>query len=318
MAWLGQLQHDVVIQICDFGISVCVAASCSARLSQGEQHYLQTLPYRAPEVLLGSPTLHLASDVWSIGCILAELSGGRPPWYGHSASNQLMKIFAFKGTPSGQYWKTLPNYKETLPRWEATKELPVWLRRLGESGAEVFDLCTEMEPVRRITAALASEHIFFDTSFLRLVPPPLGCTSWEGERGPFAMQDGNIGNDLCKWLQGDPWWRAPDGLLARIAENSRKKRKICMTAHETAHKIEANFSLRLRGPLPSQFNAATVEGYCPIRRLEAFCEAWRRVLTPWLVQLGADIAAALESVPQEDLGKNGTFFLATPPTEWFR
>jgi serine/threonine protein kinase len=43
-----------------------------------------TLLYRAPEILLGSPTYGSAVDVWALGCVLAELSTGRPLFFGDS------------------------------------------------------------------------------------------------------------------------------------------------------------------------------------------------------------------------------------------
>ena len=55
--------------------------------------------YRAPEVLLGSQKYDKSADVWSVGCILAELMLGKPFFPGSSTLNQLERIIAFTGKP---------------------------------------------------------------------------------------------------------------------------------------------------------------------------------------------------------------------------
>ena len=52
-----------------------------------------TLWYRAPEVLLGSPRYSTPVDVWSIGCIMAEMCTKRPLFHGDSEIDQLFRIF---------------------------------------------------------------------------------------------------------------------------------------------------------------------------------------------------------------------------------
>ena len=54
-----------------------------------------TLWYRAPEVLLGSPRYSCPIDIWSIGCIFAEMVTKRPLFHGDSEIDQLFRIFRF-------------------------------------------------------------------------------------------------------------------------------------------------------------------------------------------------------------------------------
>ena len=58
-----------------------------------------TLWYRAPEILLGSKTYSTPVDVWSIGCIFAEMLNHKPLFPGDSEIDQLYKIFQVMGTP---------------------------------------------------------------------------------------------------------------------------------------------------------------------------------------------------------------------------
>ena len=54
-----------------------------------------TLWYRAPEVLLGAQRYSCPVDVWSVGCIFAEIVNKRPLFQGDSEIDQLFKIFRF-------------------------------------------------------------------------------------------------------------------------------------------------------------------------------------------------------------------------------
>ena len=61
--------------------------------------YVATRWYRAPEILLGSSKYTYGVDMWSAGCILAELLGGRPLFPGTSTMNQLQRVLGLTGMP---------------------------------------------------------------------------------------------------------------------------------------------------------------------------------------------------------------------------
>ena len=56
--------------------------------------------YRAPEILLGSVHYTYGVDMWSIGCILGELIGGKPMFPGTSTLNQLERVMEIYGRPT--------------------------------------------------------------------------------------------------------------------------------------------------------------------------------------------------------------------------
>ena len=64
--------------------------------------YVATRWYRAPEVLMGSCTYSKAVDMWSIGCIMAELYTGKSLFPGRSTINQIEKIIEVMGKPTSQ------------------------------------------------------------------------------------------------------------------------------------------------------------------------------------------------------------------------
>ncbi|RWS01318.1 dual specificity tyrosine-phosphorylation-regulated kinase 2-like protein [Dinothrombium tinctorium] len=78
------------IKVIDFG------SSCFAH--QRVYTYIQSRFYRAPEVVLGLP-YGPAIDIWSLGCILAELYTGYPLFPGENEADQLSCIMEILGTP---------------------------------------------------------------------------------------------------------------------------------------------------------------------------------------------------------------------------
>lgn len=85
-------------------------------------HEVETLWYRAPEILLGQLRYTYAVDIWSIGCIFAELYMKRPLFVGNGYEiEQIFKIFEIMGTPTVESWSNLPNlpdYKFSFPKWQ--------------------------------------------------------------------------------------------------------------------------------------------------------------------------------------------------------
>lgn len=66
-----------------------------------------TLWYRAPDVLLGSRTYSTSIDVWSCGCIFAEMISGVPLFRGRDNQDQLLHIMRIIGTPTEQQFQKI-------------------------------------------------------------------------------------------------------------------------------------------------------------------------------------------------------------------
>lgn len=93
------LNSDCHVKLCDFGLARSVADT-ETRSQQVMTDYVATRWYRAPEILLGSNKYTKGVDMWSIGCILAELLIGQPLFPGESTMNQLEKIINVCGDPT--------------------------------------------------------------------------------------------------------------------------------------------------------------------------------------------------------------------------
>lgn len=66
-----------------------------------------TLWYRAPDVLLGSRTYTTSIDVWSCGCIFAEMISGVPLFRGRDNADQLLNIMRIMGTPDARTFRNI-------------------------------------------------------------------------------------------------------------------------------------------------------------------------------------------------------------------
>ena len=66
-----------------------------------------TRTYRAPELFFGDDQYGKAVDMWSVGCIFAEMVLGKPLFEGVSDIDHLSKVFAVLGSPTENGWKVL-------------------------------------------------------------------------------------------------------------------------------------------------------------------------------------------------------------------
>ena len=91
------------LKICDFGL----ARSYSKPL-RPYTPVVVTLWYRAPELLLNAPSYSPAIDMWSVGCIFAEILLNEPLFPGRTELDQLNRIFKTLGPPNWSGWKDFP------------------------------------------------------------------------------------------------------------------------------------------------------------------------------------------------------------------
>jgi cyclin-dependent kinase 12/13 len=109
------LNNQGMLKIADFGLSRFwndVAAKAGRYTNK-----VVTLWYRSPELLLGSTSYDCSVDVWSAGCIFAELLMGRPLLQGKAEVDQLQLVFGLVGLPTEENWpdfKKLPGAKDIV------------------------------------------------------------------------------------------------------------------------------------------------------------------------------------------------------------
>lgn len=125
-----------------------------------------TLWYRAPEILLGGRAYSTGVDMWSVGCIFAEMCTRKPLFPGDSEIDEIFKIFRILGTPTEVDWPGvtgLPDYKATFPKWIRNYEEPlVPANCLSEEGHDLLDQLLVYDPAGRVSAKQACQHPYFD------------------------------------------------------------------------------------------------------------------------------------------------------------
>ncbi|KAJ6930829.1 cell division control protein 2 [Populus alba x Populus x berolinensis] len=118
---------------------------------------------RSPEVLLGATHYSTAVDVWSVGCIFAELATKQALFPGDSELQQLLHIFRLLGTPNEEMWpgvSNLMNWHE-YPQWKP-QSLSSAVTNLDKDGLDLLSQMLQYDPSKRISAKKAMEHPYFD------------------------------------------------------------------------------------------------------------------------------------------------------------
>ncbi|CAK9796017.1 Cyclin-dependent kinase 2 [Anthophora quadrimaculata] len=136
-------------------------------------HEIVTLWYRAPEILLGTKLYSNAVDVWSLGCIFAEMATRRALFPGDSEIDQLFRIFRTLGTPDENIWpgvSQLRDYTSMFPRWEP-RSLDEVVPSFDSDAKDLLLKLLTYDPNQRITAKKGLNHPYF--TGVTLVPPPL-------------------------------------------------------------------------------------------------------------------------------------------------
>ncbi|KAK6636437.1 Cell division protein kinase 1 [Polyplax serrata] len=159
------VQGDNIIKIADLGLGRAFGIPVRAYT-----HEVVTLWYRAPEILLGALRYSCPVDIWSVGCIFAEMATKKPLFQGDSEIDQLFRIFRILTTPNDTTWPSvsdLRNFSPTFPNW-TTYSLDTAIneklnkREMDKIGYDLLQKMFIYDPARRISAKAAVKHPYFD------------------------------------------------------------------------------------------------------------------------------------------------------------
>ena len=123
--------------------------------------------YRAPEILLGCNTYNSSVDIWSVGCIVAEMFTKKPLFPGESEIDQLHKIFKILGTPTVDVCPgllSLPHWRNSFPEWEKVPFKVLMPPSICVQGVNLIENLLVYNPMIRLSALTALEHPFFKTA----------------------------------------------------------------------------------------------------------------------------------------------------------
>lgn len=152
------IDQSGLLKIADFGLGRTFGVPLRAYT-----HEVVTLWYRSPEILLGCREYSISMDMWSVGCIFAEMVMSKPLFPGDSEIDEIFKIFSILGTPTENVWPEfgfLPNYKPSFPKWNP-QDLALLMPGLCIEGVDLIELMLAYNPATRISAKQALVHPYF-------------------------------------------------------------------------------------------------------------------------------------------------------------
>ncbi len=155
------ISADLVLKLADFGLARTVGIPV-----KGYTHEVVTLWYRPPDVLLGSQKYNSSIDIWSIGCIFAELYNMKPLFPGSKDEDQLDRIFRVMGTPDPKAWpelENLPQYKAGSYAGLHPEPLAKVCPKMDDLALDLLDRMLRCNPLERISARDALKHEYFKT-----------------------------------------------------------------------------------------------------------------------------------------------------------
>jgi len=146
-----------IIKLADFGLARAYGLPIKTYT-----HEIVTLWYRAPEILLGQKQYSTSVDLWSVGCIFAEMGMKKPLFAGDSEIDEIFKIFKLHGTPTEETWPgvtKLRDFKPTFPKFKGVPLSEV-VKTMDPLAQDLLSRLIALDPAKRISARLALQHVF--------------------------------------------------------------------------------------------------------------------------------------------------------------
>lgn len=179
------LNTSCELKICDFGLA-------RAQALEGDMtQYVVTRWYRAPELLIGCDEYTNAIDVWSTGCILAELLSGKPFFEGRDYMHQLRLIIGVLGKPSEDELSFIQDQKilEYIQMLPSTQGVPFssLFPNANPLAVDVLEKTLVFHPAKRCNMVELLEHPYFasyrDKKNEIVAEQPFHCDFGDGNLG---------------------------------------------------------------------------------------------------------------------------------------
>ncbi|KAG2235235.1 hypothetical protein INT48_004702 [Thamnidium elegans] len=158
---------DCELKICDFGLARGYSENAEHNVGFMTE-YVATRWYRAPEIMLSFQNYTKAIDMWSVGCIFAEMLGGRPLFKGRDYVDQLNQILGILGTPDEETLVRVGSdraqvYIRSLPRMPKIPFENLY-PRANPMAIDLLNKLLEFDPSQRINVeeALAHPYLIVD------------------------------------------------------------------------------------------------------------------------------------------------------------
>ncbi|XP_067387976.1 mitogen-activated protein kinase 13 [Emydura macquarii macquarii] len=152
------VNEDCELKILDFGLARHTDAEMTG--------YVVTRWYRAPEVILNWMHYNQTVDIWSVGCIMAEMLTGKTLFKGKDYLDQLTQILKVTGLPGEEFVQKLEDkaakkYIQSLPKIPK-KDLSLLFPKANPLAVDLLDKMLQLDVEKRLTATEALAHTYFD------------------------------------------------------------------------------------------------------------------------------------------------------------
>ena len=276
---------------------------------------VQTLWYRAPEVLFGDRGFGPPVDMWSAGVVLAEVSGCRFVENSHGTSGSqvsyALAVFGQLGTPACQELVGLSLFPKAAPQFRK-KAWPgdVW-RCLGPRGVELLEGLLAFVPGDRLIAETAGAHRYFCPEAMHLLDD---VRAFAGRRHEWNILHGTLAAEVLQWLRADPVLQPGSALFQELQ----------VDFHATGRanvKCEAGRKFIMAGAVGGDCGSNTMCGLSlrqplPCNRVSLWLRAFRR--------RNREVCATMQALAKQvawrlgpDKGANGEDFLGNSFDQWF-
>ena len=147
-----------VLKICDFGSAKRV------NYEEASVSYITSRFYRAPELIFGNTKYDASIDMWSAGCVIAELILGQPIFRGNNAHSQIIEIIKKLGTPTEDEVSAMnPDYQnKQLPKVVGVQWSAIFPENANPDAIDLVSKMLVYDPQQRIKPFNALAHKLFD------------------------------------------------------------------------------------------------------------------------------------------------------------
>ncbi|KAH0881725.1 hypothetical protein HID58_069119 [Brassica napus] len=247
-----------VLKLADFGLANIVTPRNKNQLTSR----VVTLWYRAPELLMGSTSYSVSVDLWSVGCVFAEILTGRPPLKGRTEIEQLHKIYKLCGSPDEELWrnnKLHPQTKMFGQQHQYEGCLRETFEEFPKTAVNLLENLFSIDPEKRGTASSALMSEYFNTK-------PYACDpSTLPKYPPNKEMDAKYREELQRRRRATIKKR--DNLVSKKTGKSRRTIKDPLsklpTQQETKKEAETEITLQT----PSETSQATTRSEFPYTAL---------------------------------------------------
>merc|ERR1719171_1519935 len=156
---LVDVQRGHLLKLCDFGSAARLGNNRPALVA-----YICSRYYRAPELIFGATNYTTSVDLWSIGCVLAEMLRGKPLFPGENGVDQLVEIVKVLGAPSRRQVLAMNQqyFNFTGPAIGQRSWDTVFSKNVGQDAISLLAAFLQYDPEQRVRPLEACAHHFFD------------------------------------------------------------------------------------------------------------------------------------------------------------